>query len=85
MAPRYALISTDDHVQEPPDPWSARPSQKQWGDRVPRLVRTAEGTERRVGDGPVPPGRPEPRAGPRPNRSPDNTAVIVQEVSKWKF
>ena len=63
MAPRYALISTDDHVQEPPDLWSARLSKKQWGDRVPRLVRTAEGTERWMVDGQVLLGGHAARAG----------------------
>ena len=53
MAPRYPLISTDDHVQEPPDLWSARLSKNQWGDRVPHLARTPEGTEQWMVDGQV--------------------------------
>ena len=53
MAPRYALISADDHVQEPPDLWTARLSKTRFGDRIPRLERTAEGTERWVVDGQV--------------------------------
>ena len=63
MAPRYALISTDDHVQEPPDLWLTRLSKKRWGDRVPHLERTAEGTERWMVDGQVLLGGHAARAG----------------------
>jgi predicted TIM-barrel fold metal-dependent hydrolase len=50
---RYGLISVDDHVQEPPDLWTARLSTKQWGDRIPRLERSPQGGERWVVDGQV--------------------------------
>ena len=63
MAPRYPLISTDDHVQEPPDLWSARLAKSKWGDRVPHLERTAEGTDRWVVDGQVLLGGHPARAG----------------------
>ena len=63
MAPRYPLISTDDHVQEPPDLWTARLSKNQWGDRVPHLARTPEGTEQWMVDGRVLLGGHAARAG----------------------
>jgi predicted TIM-barrel fold metal-dependent hydrolase len=47
------LISVDDHVQERPDVWSSRLSQSKWGDRLPRLERQADGTQRWVVDGHV--------------------------------
>lgn len=52
MQLRYGFISVDDHVQEPPDLWTARIG-KRWGDRVPHLERTPEGAERWVLDGQV--------------------------------
>ena len=63
MAPTYPLISTDDHVQEPPDLWSNRLSKSRFGDRIPRLERTAEGPERWVVDGQVLLGGHAARAG----------------------
>ena len=55
MSPRlkYGLISVDDHVQEPPDLWTSRLSQRQFGDRIPRLERSTGGSERWVVDGQV--------------------------------
>ena len=50
---QYGLISVDDHVQEPPDLWTARLSHSHFGDRVPRLDRSDEGTDRWVADGHV--------------------------------
>lgn len=44
------LISTDDHVQEPPDLWTRRLSSAKWGDRIPHLERQ-NGAERWVVDG----------------------------------
>jgi uncharacterized protein len=49
--PSAGLISVDDHVQEPPDLWTSRLSKARFGDRVPRLVPQADGTERWVVDG----------------------------------
>jgi len=46
----HGLISVDDHVQEPPDLWTARLSRTRWGDRIPRLER-AGGKERWIVDG----------------------------------
>ena len=42
------FISVDDHVQEPPDLWTARLSKRRWGDRIPHLERTPDGAERWV-------------------------------------
>ena len=53
MQRKYGFISVDDHVQEPPDLWTSRLSKDRWGDRVPRLERTADGGEHWVVDGEV--------------------------------
>ncbi len=53
MGDARRLISADDHVQEPPDLWTARLSKRQWGDRAPHVARQADGTERWVVDGKV--------------------------------
>ena len=53
MALRFGVISVDDHVVEPPDLWMGCMSQATWGDRVPRVVAQADGTERWVIDGQV--------------------------------
>ncbi len=51
MPLNYGLISVDDHVQEPPDLWIARLSKAQFGDRIPHLERSEDGSERWVVDG----------------------------------
>lgn len=43
MADRF--ISVDDHVQEPPDLWTARLPKGQWGDRIPHVEPGADGSE----------------------------------------
>src|SRR5947209_7010307 len=49
-----ALISVDDHVQEPPDVWTRRLARDRWGDHVPHIERLADGTDRWVsGDRPL--------------------------------
>jgi predicted TIM-barrel fold metal-dependent hydrolase len=48
---QHGLISVDDHVQEPPDLWTARLSRAKWGDRIPHVVKRDDGTERWVVDG----------------------------------
>ncbi|MPZ13247.1 MAG: amidohydrolase family protein [Chloroflexi bacterium] len=53
MQLKNGFISVDDHVQEPPDLWTARLSKRQWGERIPRLEHTADGSERWVVDGQV--------------------------------
>ncbi|MEE9284373.1 MAG: amidohydrolase, partial [Dehalococcoidia bacterium] len=53
MGLRFNVISVDDHVQEPPDLWTQRLSQRRWGDRVPHVARQPDGTERWVIDGRV--------------------------------
>jgi predicted TIM-barrel fold metal-dependent hydrolase len=42
---RYTLVSTDDHLQEPPDLWTRRMSQDRWGERIPHIRRNADGTD----------------------------------------
>jgi len=51
MELQYGFISADDHVQEHPEVWTARMSKAQWGDRIPRLERQADGAESWVVDG----------------------------------
>jgi uncharacterized protein len=50
---KYGVISVDDHVQEPPDLWTARLSHRSFGDRIPRLDRSADGRDRWIVDGHV--------------------------------
>ena len=40
---RYTCISTDDHLQEKPDTWTARMSAAKWGDKIPHVVRGDDG------------------------------------------
>jgi predicted TIM-barrel fold metal-dependent hydrolase len=51
MQLKYGLISVDDHIQEPPDLWTQRLSKNRWGDRIPHLERTGDGTEQWIVDG----------------------------------
>ncbi|HEV3111752.1 MAG TPA: amidohydrolase family protein [Candidatus Binataceae bacterium] len=53
MALQFGVISVDDHVQEPPDLWTRCMSGAKWGERIPQVVRQADGTERWVIDGQV--------------------------------
>ena len=46
-----ALISVDDHVQEPSDLWTRRLPKGRWGDRIPHVERSADGTDRWLIDG----------------------------------
>jgi predicted TIM-barrel fold metal-dependent hydrolase len=41
----YRVISTDDHLQEPPDTWTSRMSKAKWGDRIPHIERDSEGLD----------------------------------------
>ena len=50
---KYGLISVDDHVQEHPDVWTSRLSQRTWGHRVPHLEEQPDGGQRWVVDGRV--------------------------------
>ena len=45
------LISVDDHVQEPPNLWVDRLPGERWGDRVPHLEQSADGTQRWLSGG----------------------------------
>ena len=51
MQLKYGLISVDDHVQETPDLWTSRLSQRKWGDRIPHIESDGNGSERWVIDG----------------------------------
>jgi predicted TIM-barrel fold metal-dependent hydrolase len=53
MKLKYGLISVDDHVQEPPNLWINRLSKSRWGERIPHLEPTSDGTEQWVVDGQV--------------------------------
>jgi uncharacterized protein len=57
VALKFGVISVDDHVQEPPDLWAKCMSIAKWGDRIPQVVRQADGAERWVIDGQVRAGR----------------------------
>jgi predicted TIM-barrel fold metal-dependent hydrolase len=45
------FISVDEHLQEVPDLWTARLSRAKFGDRIPHIEKTPQGTERWVIDG----------------------------------
>lgn len=49
----YGLISVDDHVQEPPNLWTDRLAQGQWGGRIPHVEPTPDAREQWVVDGQV--------------------------------
>ena len=51
MGLQYGFISADDHVQEHPDVWTRRLSKAKWGDRIPHISRSTDGSERWVVDG----------------------------------
>jgi len=51
MELKYGFISADDHVQEHPEVWTQRMSKAKWGDRIPRVERQSDGSERWVVDG----------------------------------
>ena len=46
---KYGLVSVDDHVQEHPEVWTQRLSSSKWGDRIPHVEQTSDGTEYWVG------------------------------------
>ena len=45
---KFGAISTDDHVQEAPDTWTARMSKAQWGDRETALADVPEAERRKI-------------------------------------
>lgn len=51
MSLDHGFISTDDHVQEPPNLWTERVSRTRFGDRIPHIERDADGAEHWVVDG----------------------------------
>ena len=42
---KYKVISTDDHLQEAADTWTARMSKQKWGDKIPQVVSNDDGTD----------------------------------------
>ncbi|MCZ6872310.1 MAG: amidohydrolase family protein [bacterium] len=48
---KYGLVSVDDHVQEHPEVWTQRMSSSKWGNRIPHVEQTSDGTEYWVVDG----------------------------------
>ena len=42
---KYGVISTDDHLQEGPETWTARMSKNKWGDRIPQVKRGDNGED----------------------------------------
>ena len=72
MQLKYRFISVDDHVQEPPNLWTDRLSKNRWGERIPHLERTSDGSDRWVVDGKILLGGVAARAGAlRPDRNCD--------------
>ena len=63
MQLKYRFISVDDHVQEPPNLWTDRLSKSRWGERIPHLERTSDGSDRWVVDGKILLGGVAARAG----------------------
>ncbi len=53
MALRFRVISADDHVLETPDLWTKRLPKARFGDKIPQVVKQADGAERWVVDGKV--------------------------------
>jgi hypothetical protein len=51
MELKHGLISADDHVQEHPQVWTARMSRDKWRDRIPHVVRMADGSDSWFVDG----------------------------------
>ena len=51
MTIKLPFISVDEHVQENPQVWTKRLSRQKWGDRIPQVARSADGTERWLIDG----------------------------------
>lgn len=48
---KFGLVSVDDHVQEHPEVWTRRMSSSKWGNRIPHVEQTSDGTEYWVVDG----------------------------------
>ncbi len=53
MRLKHGVISVDDHIQEPPDLWTSRLSRNRWGDRIPHLERSSDGSEHWLADAQV--------------------------------
>ena len=48
---KYEVISADDHVQEHPEVWTSRMSKAKWGERIPQIARTSDGSDHWMVDG----------------------------------
>ena len=42
---KYGVVSTDDHLQEGPETWTARMSRREWGDLIPQVKRDDDGED----------------------------------------
>ena len=42
---KYGVVSTDDHLQEGPETWTARMSKREWGDLIPQVKRDDDGED----------------------------------------
>ena len=51
MKLKYEMISADDHVQEHPEVWTSRLSKAKWGERIPQIARTSDGSDHWMVDG----------------------------------
>jgi predicted TIM-barrel fold metal-dependent hydrolase len=51
MSIKNTFISADEHVQEHPEVWTKRLSRAHWGDRIPHIEKTTDGSERWYVDG----------------------------------
>ena len=90
---RYGVVSTDDHLQEAPTVWTDRMSKAKFGDDIPHIQKTPDGSEGWVINGvPVPglmalgevQGAREDRAAPPPHywsEIPEKTYVPSQRLS----
>lgn len=76
MALKFGVISVDDHVQEPPDLWTACMSGSKWGDKIPHIVRQDDGTERWSVEGQI---RPANSFAPTGALSPDRRT----DAQRW--
>jgi predicted TIM-barrel fold metal-dependent hydrolase len=41
---KYGVVSTDEHIQEAPDTWTARMSKAKFGDDIPHIAETEDGS-----------------------------------------
>src|SRR5215467_14372677 len=51
MVANLSFSRVDDHVQEHPEVWTKRLSRPKWGDRIPRMEKNSDGSDRWLVDG----------------------------------